>query len=140
MKRVQNMFRNKMSKRGACLIGFLGLACAAGQVTSSGLAQEKAGRAARTTGNVPSAREAVPPAPGRADIAKTETIEPAALAVIQHKSTAPAAPDKAFVNAHVAPGKVHWHATFADACQAAQKSRKPVLLFHMMGKLDDLFC
>ena len=132
------MFRNKISKRGACLIVFLGLACATGQLTRSGLAQEKAGSAARTARNVPPAREAVPPAAGRADVAKTVAIEPPALAVIQHKSTTPAAP--AFVNAHVPPGKVHWHATFADACRAADKSQKPVLLFHMMGKLDDLFC
>ena len=64
---------------------------------------------------------------------------PPALGVVQHQSAA-AAPGKAFVNARVAPGNVHWHATLAAACRAAGKSGKPVLLFHMMGKLDDLFC
>src|SRR5438876_1542375 len=116
------MIRNKMGNRGAYLIGLLGLACAAAYLPKSAPAQAKAGGAARTAG-------IVPPAPVRADIAKTSTIEPPALAVIQHKSTTPAGPDTAFVNAHVPPGKVRWHATFADACRAAQKSGKPVLLF-----------
>jgi hypothetical protein len=40
----------------------------------------------------------------------------------------------------VPPGRVKWHADFATACRAAQQSGKPVLLFHMMGKLDDQFC
>ncbi len=46
----------------------------------------------------------------------------------------------AFVNPKVEPGKVKWHADFAAACEAAKKSAKPVLLFQMMGKLDDQFC
>jgi hypothetical protein len=45
-----------------------------------------------------------------------------------------------FVNPKVEPGKVKWHADFAAACEAAKKSKKPVLLFQMMGKLDDQFC
>jgi hypothetical protein len=44
------------------------------------------------------------------------------------------------VNPKVEPGLVHWHPTFEAACTAARKSGKPVLLFHMMGKLDDQFC
>ena len=44
------------------------------------------------------------------------------------------------VNPKVAPGKVKWHTSFADACAAATKSGKPVFLFQMMGKLDDQFC
>jgi len=47
---------------------------------------------------------------------------------------------EAFVNPKVEPGKVHWHKDFAVACRAAEKSGKPVLLFQMMGKLDDRFC
>ena len=35
----------------------------------------------------------------------------------------------------VEPGKVRWHASFADAQAAAQRSGKPVLLFRMMGKI-----
>jgi len=43
-------------------------------------------------------------------------------------------------NRSVEPGKVHWHASF-DAARAASKvSGKPVLLFHMMGRLDRQFC
>jgi hypothetical protein len=38
------------------------------------------------------------------------------------------------------PGKVHWHATFDAARDAAKKSGKPVLLFQMMGRLDHTFC
>jgi hypothetical protein len=45
-----------------------------------------------------------------------------------------------FVNPKVEPGKVNWHPDFATACQAAHLSGKPVLLFQMMGRLDDKFC
>jgi hypothetical protein len=44
------------------------------------------------------------------------------------------------VNPKVRPGKVRWHADFAAACRAAWTSGKPVLLFQMMGNLDDRFC
>ena len=40
----------------------------------------------------------------------------------------------------VDPGLVKWHPSFADACAAAKKSGKPVLVFHMMGQLDKQFC
>ena len=40
----------------------------------------------------------------------------------------------------VSPGKVRWHTDFAAACKAAKTNGKPVLLFHLMGKLDDRFC
>jgi hypothetical protein len=46
----------------------------------------------------------------------------------------------AFVNPKVKPGMVRWHGTFARACAASAKSKKPVLLFHLMGKLNDQFC
>jgi hypothetical protein len=45
-----------------------------------------------------------------------------------------------FANPKVEPGRVHWHTDFAAARAAAAKSGKPVLLFQMMGKLDDQFC
>lgn len=51
-------------------------------------------------------------------------------------ATPPAAPS----NPTVEPGKVRWHPTFAAACDAAKKSGKPVLVFHMMGQLDKQFC
>jgi hypothetical protein len=43
-------------------------------------------------------------------------------------------------NPLVKPGEVKWHASFQAACDAAKKSHKPVLLFHMMGQLDRQFC
>ena len=46
----------------------------------------------------------------------------------------------AFVNPKVEPGKVKWHPDFATARAASAESGKPVLLFQMMGKLDDQFC
>jgi hypothetical protein len=56
--------------------------------------------------------------------------------------TAPpaAAADAGFVNPKVQPGKVRWHADFDTACRAATRSGKPVLLFQMMGRLDQKFC
>ncbi len=79
----------------------------------------------------------VPAQPRRVDIRKgilelkTETV------VQQRSAPAPAA---AVANPRVEPGKVRWHADFAAACAASQKSGKPVLLFQMMGKLDEQFC
>ena len=133
---VQNMISNQKRKLGACLSGFLGLACAAGLVMKQAVAQENTAHAASIG---PPTREVGQRLSVLADFAKTVTIEPPALGVVQHQSAA-AAPGKAFVNARVAPGNVHWHATLADACRAAGKSGKPVLLFHMMGKLDEKFC
>jgi hypothetical protein len=46
----------------------------------------------------------------------------------------------AFVNPKVRPGIVTWHATFEAACAASRESGKPVLLFQMMGQLDQQFC
>jgi hypothetical protein len=54
--------------------------------------------------------------------------------------TASAKPASGATNPKVTPGKVRWHPTFADACEAARKSGKPVFLFHLMGNLDDQFC
>jgi hypothetical protein len=49
-------------------------------------------------------------------------------------------PQVATDNPKVEPGKVKWHPSFVAAMEAARKSRKPILLFQMMGKLDDQFC
>ena len=56
--------------------------------------------------------------------------------------TVPAATPAAdnFINPKVQPGKVRWHADYAAACGAAGRSGKPVLLFQMMGRLDQQFC
>ena len=45
----------------------------------------------------------------------------------------------------VAPGKVSaglvkWHADLKLATEAANRSGKPVMVFHLMGNLDDRFC
>jgi hypothetical protein len=75
-----------------------------------------------------------------ADVTKTGGIEPPAKALVAYKSAAVRDAAGDFHNPKVQPGLVHWHATFADACAAARKSGKPVLLFQMMGKLDEQFC
>lgn len=40
----------------------------------------------------------------------------------------------------VAPGLVGWHRDADEAFAAARTSKKPVLLFQMLGNLDDEFC
>ena len=42
-------------------------------------------------------------------------------------------------NPKVRPGDVSWHPDFDTACAAAAKSGRPVLLFQMMGNLDEEF-
>jgi hypothetical protein len=59
--------------------------------------------------------------------------------VIAAKSGAASTP-AAFHNPKVEPGQVTWHPSFSAACEAARTSGKPVLLFQMMGKLDEQFC
>jgi hypothetical protein len=68
-------------------------------------------------------------------VAKDEHIEPPAKQVVKNTSGALAS-----TNPKVPPGRVSWHSTFDNACDAARKSGKPVLLFQMMGKLDQQFC
>lgn len=43
-------------------------------------------------------------------------------------------------NPRVQPGLVNWHGSVADARAAAARSGRPVLVFHMMGRLDRQFC
>ena len=43
-------------------------------------------------------------------------------------------------NPRVVPGLVKWHASVSDAKAASEKSGRPVLVFHMMGRLDKQFC
>jgi hypothetical protein len=45
-----------------------------------------------------------------------------------------------FKNRTVKPGLVHWHKNFDDACAASKSSGKPVILFQMLGHLDQEFC
>src|SRR4030095_5319988 len=56
-------------------------------------------------------------------------------------TTAPKSREKSgFPTPKVKPGLVNWHPDFATACAESRRSGKPVLVFHMMGKLDDGFC
>jgi hypothetical protein len=41
---------------------------------------------------------------------------------------------------HVQPGLVQWHADRESALAAAKESGRPVLIFQMLGRLDELFC
>ena len=88
---------------------------------------------------------AKPPAPpprkiAMKDFSKFVIESPAKDILAKQTNTATVPSGEPFVNPKVQPGKVRWHKTFADACAAAQKSGKPVLLFQMMGKLDERFC
>ena len=40
----------------------------------------------------------------------------------------------------VAPGLVRWHPDAESALAAARESKKPVLLFQLLGRLDDALC
>jgi hypothetical protein len=42
-------------------------------------------------------------------------------------------------NCKVRPGDVNWHSTFESAQAASKESGRPVLLFQMMGNLDERF-
>jgi hypothetical protein len=74
-----------------------------------------------------------------ADFSKT-AVEAPAEKLVARTAPAPASADGRFVNPKVEPGKVRWHADLDAACKAARRSGKPVLLFQMMGKLDEKFC
>ena len=96
-------------------------------VPATGLGQQPAGKA-----------------PPRLDPSKTVRIERPVEALVKAASAPAPAPAPVTPidpdNPKVKPGDVKWHPNFADACKAAEKSGKPVLLFHMMGRLDDRFC
>jgi hypothetical protein len=76
----------------------------------------------------------------KADITKNVRVEKPASDLLARESAAVTNTAKSFANPKVQPGGVHWHPTWTAACDAAGKSGKPVLLFQMMGKLDDQFC
>jgi hypothetical protein len=75
----------------------------------------------------------------RADVTKMVVVErPTRRLVAQNSAALPTA--GATTNPKVEPGLVKWHPTYAEACAASRRSGKPVLLFQMMGKLDEKFC
>src|SRR5262245_1945970 len=86
---------------------------------------------------------AQPNAAGAADKTKTVRIERGPTSVVKMSGPAPTNTTTVPVNSDnptVKAGEVNWHKNFAEACVAAKKSGKPVLLFHMMGQLDKQFC
>ena len=83
----------------------------------------------------------------RLDIGKSGVIEPQFQQFVQGAriqqmlNAAKAETAKSeFVNPKVEPGKVRWHKSFEEAKAAAAKSKRPIMVFQMMGKLDDQFC
>src|SRR5262249_52289702 len=81
---------------------------------------------------------AQPNAAGAADKTKTVRIERGPTSVVKMSGPAPTNTTTVPVNSEnptVKAGEVNWHKNFADACVAAKKSGKPVLLFHMTGQL-----
>ena len=108
---------------------FLGIGCVSlmGLVATSGRSEDPAPK---------TAAQATKPALPRRDVGKYVYIEPPARELVAAKSATVADTG----NPKVKPGLVKWHANFSEACEASKKSGKPVLLFQMMGKLDDQFC
>jgi hypothetical protein len=88
-------------------------------------------------GGAPAPKVVVPAAALRLAFVSKGKIEAAPEALLA-ASAAPKA--DAFVNPKVAPGKVSWHPSFQSACAASKASGKPVMLFQLLGKLDDQFC
>ena len=78
-----------------------------------------------------------PPAIGEAP-SKYVIERPTKEVLAARSGAAPAA--LPFDNPKIATGRVVWHPSFAAACKASQVSGKAVLLFQMMGKLDEQFC
>lgn len=88
-------------------------------------------------GSVPIAKRSIP------DVSKMGIERP--LKTLMREVPKPASlkeiEDKASADSNkVQPGLVTWHKDFASAKDASAKSGKPVLMFHMMGQLDDRFC
>ncbi|HUE72209.1 MAG TPA: hypothetical protein VMP01_15100 [Pirellulaceae bacterium] len=93
------------------------------------------------------AAETAPEAkPAAADRTKRAVIEPAAEAIVRgtqppdaaaaEESTAATVADD---NPRVEPGKVQWHDGVDAAITAAKSSGKPILVFHLLGELDQRF-
>lgn len=144
------MWRAKQFSWAAALAGMALLVGGASFVISQEKKADRLDRAKndmieRPTKVVVNQTSAPTPPPRRPlDMTKTLRIEPPVRTIVTNASApartpAAAAGDK-FVNPKVQPGKVRWHPTLAAASAAASKSKKPVLLFQMMGKLDDQFC
>jgi hypothetical protein len=137
------MKRNVKHSRSLCT----GVVVLAGLVV---LTWKQAGAETKQIENRP-AKSQNPPIPGMAQIAPAQPAAKPALGKLEierpteqllakpsNLSTVPAV--ETFVNPKVEPGKIHWHDSFATACTASKTSGKPVLLFQMMGNLNQRFC
>ena len=81
-----------------------------------------------------------PPGSPRAEVDRRKhVIESPLKRVVANTTRMPAAEEAEAENPTVEPGKVRWHSGFAEACAAARRSGKPVLLFQMIGRLDQRF-
>ncbi len=80
----------------------------------------------------------VPVLPIKLSSTPQKVANPAVPAKTLGSSTKPAL--KQPRNEKVEPGKVRWHKAIQTAMDASKESGKPVLLFQMMGHLDDRFC
>ena len=74
------------------------------------------------------------------DLTKTRGIERPIESVIENSSGGLPEGGSSTDNPAAVSGLVRWHPSFASACAAAAGSGKPVLLFHLMGQLDQQFC
>jgi hypothetical protein len=81
---------------------------------------------------VVSARDEVP------DIRKSIVEMPLKEALQRSMGRGPA--DLPVLEDAVPAGAVRWHPSFEHALAAAGTSRKPVLLFQLLGRLDEEFC
>ena len=71
------------------------------------------------------------------DVSKGKVERPAKALVA---ASTPNRPKEGETNPKVEPGKVKWHSSFQTACEASKKTGRPVLLFQMLGNLNEEFC
>ncbi len=64
----------------------------------------------------------------------------ACVAIASAWQQATSSPLAAPSNPPVEPGKVDWHTDFTADCKASCDWGKPVLLFQLLGNLDQKFC
>jgi hypothetical protein len=80
-----------------------------------------------------------PPAKRRVDIPKMMMQSPLKRLVQAAQATDGTVLPVPSKNPKVEAGKVNWHASFDAAKTAAQQSGKPILLFQLLGRLDNRF-
>ena len=83
--------------------------------------------------------QAKPVPPDHADISKYDIELPPSQILVEasDKRVKENATDRSFKK--VAPGKVQWYKDFAAAVEMSKVSNKPVLLFQLLGQLDEEF-